>query len=190
MVMNKIVKTLVALIIVLGLAYFAYVSLLGGSGLIPSGDGSAKEGYSAVFLDNDQVYFGKVKSSGGVLVLTDIYYIRLNQPQPQQEGEEQIEPQLTLVKLGEQIHGPVDEMRINQDHVLFVERLKDESTVVRAIGEYQKTQQAGTAETPINQQPATQQPATPATETPATETPATTPATETPATTPSTNTAN
>ena len=165
MVMNKIIQLLVVLLVVAGLGYFALNNLGGGSGLIPSADKSAKEGYSAVFLDNDQVYFGKVNSSGNVLTLNDIYYIRLNQPQPQKEGEEQVDPQLTLIKLGEQIHGPVDEMKINKDHVLFVERLTDESTVVKAIGEYQKTQNNAPTETPINQEAAQ----------PAAETPAETP---------------
>ncbi len=162
--MNKIIQLLIVLVVIVGVGYAAFTSIGGGgSDLIPSSDKAAKEGYSAVFLDNDQVYFGKIATSGKVLILTDIFYIRLNDPQPQQEGEEAIEPQLTLVKLGEQIHGPVDEMRINKEHVLFVERLTDEATVVKAIAEYKDSQKNSSSETPIKTEPA-------AAETPAADT--------------------
>lgn len=44
---------------------------------------------------------------------------------------------LTLVKLGEEIHGPADEMKLNKDQILFVENLRDDSQVVAAIKRYQ-----------------------------------------------------
>jgi len=43
-----------------------------------------------------------------------------------------------LIKLGNEIHGPADSMIITKDHILFIEQLKDDSKVVRAIKEYQK----------------------------------------------------
>jgi hypothetical protein len=42
----------------------------------------------------------------------------------------------SLVKLGNEIHGPEDNMSVNLEHVLFVENLKPESKVVEAIREY------------------------------------------------------
>ena len=144
---------------VLVLVGWAVVKYSGGSsGLIPSSSDDAAKGYSAVFLSNDQVYFGKLSVSGDVVVLKDVYYIRLNEAQPQIDAnadQAAAQPQLSLVKLGDQIHGPSDEMRINKAQILFVERIKDESTVVRAITEDKDNRAAKTDETPLSTQDAT-----------------------------------
>ena len=80
--------------------------------------------YQAVFLTNDQIYFGRLKNvSSDYLVLYDVYYAKVNK-----DGAGQ------LVKLGEgEPHGPRGEMIINQDRVLFWENLKSDSPVVKAI---------------------------------------------------------
>lgn len=136
--MRRFTRVIVLLIIIAligGGAYYLFArNARQGSGLMPASSDAAGKGYVAVFLSNDQVYFGQLSTSDGALVLTDVYYIRLNQSSGTNSSSTSSEDaQLSLVKLGDQIHGPVDEMRINQDQVLFIERLKDESTVVRAI---------------------------------------------------------
>lgn len=80
--------------------------------------------YQAVFLTNDQIYFGYLKSiSSDYLILFDAYYVKVNESGT---GE--------LIKLGRiEPHAPRDEMIINQDHVLFWENLKPDSTVVQKI---------------------------------------------------------
>jgi flagellar basal body-associated protein FliL len=86
--------------------------------------------WQAVFLVNNQVYFGKiVKETKSTLVLRDIYYLR----ETPNMTEKETGPQWTLVKLGEEIHGPTDEIRINKAMVLFVETLKPNSQVVQTI---------------------------------------------------------
>lgn len=86
--------------------------------------------YQAVFLSNNQVYFGKLsRAKSDYPVLRDVYYLQVTQGlQPQSPNQ-----QLQLVKLGNEIHGPSDEMRINREHILFYENLKADSQVVRAI---------------------------------------------------------
>lgn len=80
--------------------------------------------YQAVFLTNDQIYFGRLKNvSSDYLVLSDVYYAKVND-----SGAGQ------LVKLGVgEPHGPKGEMIINQDQVLFWENLTFDSPVVKAI---------------------------------------------------------
>jgi len=80
--------------------------------------------YQAIFLTNDQIYFGNLKSaSSDYLILSDVYYVKIDQ-----SGAGQ------LVKLGlGEPHGPKDEMIINQDQVIFWENLKPDSTVVQKI---------------------------------------------------------
>lgn len=91
-----------------------------------------RKGWQGVFLTNGQVYFGRiVKEDSRTIVLKDIYYIQVQQLTPEEGKEPQ--SQLTLIKLGEELHGPTDEMRINRDHILFVEDLKPTSSVVQTI---------------------------------------------------------
>lgn len=100
--------------------------------------------YQALFLSNGQVYFGKViKNTKAEIILEDIYYLQVTRPlQQAQEGQEQANAQgeLSLVKLGGELHGPTDAMHINRDQVLFIEDLKDESNVTRAIAKYKSDQ--------------------------------------------------
>ncbi len=102
------------------------------------------EDWQAVFLTNGQVYFGRVEKQNKVeLVLKEIYYLQVTRPLQQTvEGEQQASPQgeLSLVKLGNELHGPTDAMVINRDHVLFVEDLKEDSNVVQAISNYKAGQ--------------------------------------------------
>lgn len=80
--------------------------------------------YQAVFLTNDQIYFGHLKNiNSDYLLLSDVHYIKINE-----DGAGQI------VKLGViEPHGPQDKMIINQDQVLYWENLKPSSQVVETI---------------------------------------------------------
>ena len=121
--------TLIVIIAVAGLLWW-------GIGVFVSTDRE----YKAVFLNNEQVYFGKISPSFSFsfLNLKDVYYLQVNeQLQPVGEGAQ---PQLVLVKLGaREIHNPQDEMLINRDHILFIEKLKPDSQVIAAIKEYKKS---------------------------------------------------
>jgi len=95
-------------------------------------------------LSNGQVYFGKIsKNNRSEIKLKEIYYLQVTQPlQQPEDGTTQTNQQgeLSLVKLGSELHGPTDEMTINRNHVLFVEDIKDDSNVVQAINNYKAGQ--------------------------------------------------
>ena len=92
--------------------------------------------YQAVFLDNGQTYFGKVSNKESIYVkLTEVYYLQFQQPLQNQDKDLK-QSDLTLVKLGSELHGPEDEMEILRDHILFIEDLAEDSKVVRAIVAY------------------------------------------------------
>lgn len=101
-------------------------------------------GYQAVFLTNGQVYFGKMSNVGGdFATLKDIYYLQVVQQEPlqgtqqgAQPSQAQQQPQISLVKLGNELHGPVDEMHISRTQILFYEDLKTDGNVVKAIDAY------------------------------------------------------
>ncbi len=91
--------------------------------------------WSAVFLTNGRTYFGKIeKENAKFITLDDVYYLQVQQAPPVTEGEEP-QSQLSLMSVGDEIHGPESFMRINKDHVLFIEQLKADSSIVTSIGQ-------------------------------------------------------
>jgi hypothetical protein len=100
----------------------------------------AEDNYQAVFLENGDVYFGKVTNPDQkFLTLTNIYYLELDRPLQKQTITklEAMQPKLKLIKLGNELHGPIDQMSINTDKILFIENLKFDSKVVEAITDYE-----------------------------------------------------
>lgn len=89
--------------------------------------------YYAVFVDNGQVYFGQLNDRDGDFYrLEDVFYLDSRQ-NPQDAAAA---AGLSLVKLGNEAHGPKDYMDLNRDHVLFIEEMKADSKVMQAIAEY------------------------------------------------------
>jgi hypothetical protein len=98
----------------------------------------------AVFIDNGQVYFGKINSvNSKFLDLRDIYYLNVNQQVQPNQDNKQPQNNITLVKLGCELHGPVDQMIINREHVTFWENLKDDGQVTKAVNEWVKQNPEG-----------------------------------------------
>lgn len=101
--------------------------------------------YQAVFLTSGQVYFGKLSAySSESVKLTDVYYLQTqaggseaNSENPQQASTEGVNVQ--LIKLGNEIHGPQDEMVVYKSQVLFYENLKPDSQVVKSIEQHKNS---------------------------------------------------
>lgn len=144
-------------LLVVTLAVVLFFSVPGSRGMMrgwmwnANGAGSAvqHDRYYGVFLSNGQVYFGKIaRLDDDFLRLTDIYYLQSNDAL-QGEGaaggtgdasaaEGAAASDLSLVKLGAELHGPEDTMNVNMEHVLYYELLKDDSQVVKAIRAYKQ----------------------------------------------------
>lgn len=100
------------------------------------------DSYQAVFLTNNQVYFGKLsRADSKYPVLKEVYYLQVTQALQPRGQEETPTQNVSLVKLGGELHGPEDEMVINRDHILFYEDLKPDSQVVQAIKQFKEGQQ-------------------------------------------------
>ncbi|MCD6471007.1 hypothetical protein J7K86_00530 [bacterium] len=120
----KIFIFTIAIVVIVGGAYFLYwkqnVKL------------AEKGRIQAVFLVNGQVYFGHiVKQTRNWIILRDVYYLQIQQLSTK-EGEKP-KSQPTLVKLGNELHKPTSEMKINRDQILFVENLKSDSPISETI---------------------------------------------------------
>lgn len=153
---SKMPWVILALVVLIVLGVLGYMFR---DKLSASKSSSALSGYQAVFLTNGQVYFGKISNpDSDYVTLKDIYYLQVNQ-QLQSAGSSSTQqsdqqPQLSLVKLGNELHGPVDSMQINRSQVLFFEDLKSDGKVAQAIEAYKKNGSTTTA--PASQAPATQ----------------------------------
>jgi len=141
---NKLLPLVVvaAIVLVIGGGYYFFFRGKGVS--IDSGE------YHAVFLTNDQVYFGKIaKSTSDEVVLEDVFYLLIRQPgqvQPQDPestpGAQPQQPRYELRHLGDgEAHGPMDEMSINRDQILFIEPLREDGMVVQGIQRYKEQKQ-------------------------------------------------
>lgn len=99
--------------------------------------------YQALFLTNGQVYFGHLKNPDGAYVkLTDIYYLQVQQavqPKDNKATTDASNQQVSLAKLGNELHGPEDVMYVNRDQVLFWENLKGDGKVTQAIKDFQSS---------------------------------------------------
>lgn len=95
--------------------------------------------YQAVFLANGQVYFGKLHPfNATAMKMTDVYYLQATEddaaadpenPQQTSSASKNVE----LIKLGDEIHGPEDEMIILLNQVTFYENLKPNSKIAESI---------------------------------------------------------
>lgn len=114
--------------------------------------------YQAVFLNNGQVYFGKLSTlNDKYVVITKVFYIENNASTTSQTPQT-ASNNYTLRKLGTtELHAPEDKMIINKTQVTFWENLKDTSQVVTKINEYYKNP-TGASTTPSTTTPSTKNP--------------------------------
>lgn len=96
----------------------------------------------AVFLNNGQVYFGKIGDlNKDYLSMTDIYYLRVNQQV--QPGQQANQNDVSLAKLGCELHGPEDRMVVNRAQVVFWENLKTDGQVADAVKKFKEANPEG-----------------------------------------------
>ncbi len=90
--------------------------------------------YQAVFMDNGQVFFGKMERAGSPYpLLREVYYIG------RQASPDGKEVKNILIKRGNEWHAP-EYMYINSSHIVVVEPVAANSRVAQLIKEA-KTQQ-------------------------------------------------
>ena len=113
------------------------------------------------FLDSqdNQVYFGDLQVlNEDMYILTNIYYVRVETPIQPEGIDQQAQPNISLAKLGNELHGPLDVMYIRRDKVLYWENLKDDGQVATAITRFEEDRDSG-ASTQTQQQTPTTTPA-------------------------------
>lgn len=91
----------------------------------------------AVFLNTGQVYFGNIKTlNSKYFVVTNIYYLQTASGSTSTTATSSTN--VSLVKLGCELHEPYDQMVINRDQVTFWENLQDNGQVATAVQSFEK----------------------------------------------------
>ena len=97
--------------------------------------------WTGVFLTNGQAYFGHYYDGpGDHAKLYEVYYVLATQLQSQ-DPKVAPQTQLSLQRLGGEIHGPEQWMRISKQQILFTEDLRGDSPVVQSIRSLKSGQQ-------------------------------------------------
>lgn len=136
---GKLQRAVSVLVVFLAALLIGAVAIfIATNGPKPEGDYVDGNKYQAVFLNGGQVYFGKIKTlNSEYLTVDNIYYLRVNeQVQPDGDAANQPQQDISLAKLGCELHGPEDRMVINREQVTFWENLKDDGQVAKAIAQF------------------------------------------------------
>ncbi len=137
--LKKVLKKFMMLVILAAVILFGFLGKDIFSGAFnPDSNQAKNEIYSAVFLTNGQVYFGKlIDNNEKDIVLNDVYYVQISQNATKEEIANSLnQNRFNLIKLGNELHGPTNELFINRSQVVFYEYLRDDSKVVEAIKNY------------------------------------------------------
>jgi hypothetical protein len=127
-----VVMLLLAAVLLLSIAaLFAFVQGKNESSYIDN------KKLQAVFLDNGETYFGRIRSLNENYMRIDSVFYSLygGQVQPDEHPDQE---GISVFKLGCERHNPTDQMVINRDRVRYWENLHDDSPVVTAIAKYIK----------------------------------------------------
>ncbi len=84
--------------------------------------------YQAVYLDNGQVFFGKISETGSPFpLLREVFFVQA------QVDREKKESKNLLIRRGSEAHGP-DFMRLNLRHIVVIEPVAPDSRVAQLTG--------------------------------------------------------
>ena len=98
-----------------------------------------KSSWYSIKLMNGEFYYGQIKNTGDdPIVLENVYYNydQVNSDQDK-NNEKQESGNLRLVKRGKETHGPDGSMSIVRTQVVYMEPLREDSKVLKAILDYE-----------------------------------------------------
>lgn len=85
--------------------------------------------YQAVYLDNGQVFFGKISETGSPFpLLREVFFVQTQMDREKKESKN------LLIRRGSEAHGP-DFMRLHLRHIVVIEPVAPDSRVAQLIRE-------------------------------------------------------
>jgi hypothetical protein len=119
------------LILILGILVVFLLAILF---FVLTGENSkSSDKFTAVFMESGQVYFGKVeKEDSNYISIKQVYYLQFSDNIAGSDLNSS-DNNFTLIKRGNELHGPEDVMKINKDYIIFTEDLRSDSKVLGVI---------------------------------------------------------
>lgn len=127
---KKWLLPVLVLLVLLSAGFVGWKMVAGAS------DAPMTDRYQAVFLNTGQIYFGHLKNIDRDYVTLDQAYYTKGSELPADATEEQKQAtanNVSLVKVGDEVYGPENTMKIRADQVLFWQDLQSDSKVAKAI---------------------------------------------------------
>lgn len=129
--MLKVLIVLVAIAVVLGSVWWFLLRNIG----IPSYINTSE--YQVACLQSGECYFGKVTAvTNDVIIIRDVFYVQKSTTATATTTTDASNNNLELIKLGNEVHGPEDQMVLTRSSVLYVENLKPSGKVTQTIQTY------------------------------------------------------
>ena len=95
-----------------------------------------KNSYQAVFLNNGQLYFGKITEiTNEYIIMEKPHFLQLAQESEDLEVQE-VQPEMKLISIKDEFHKPKDFVLIEKSAVIFIEELRDVSQIADAIANF------------------------------------------------------
>ena len=137
---NTIYKQVIFVLFVIIIAFGFYLFNSKNKEIEAVKSESNKNSWYSVKLINNEFYYGQIKdTSADPIVLENVYY-NYDQINSEQDGngEKPESGNLRLVKRGKETHGPDGSMSIVRTQVVYMEALREDSKVLKAILDYEK----------------------------------------------------
>jgi len=133
----KKVTVILSLVLVVTLAYFLFFKKEVSVDNCDFTESS--NGWYGITLVNKEEYYGQIqadKACSDPVVIKNVYYNydQLNKETNTETGETK---NLRLVKRGQETHGPDGTLSLTRSQILFIEPLKENSNVLKAILDYE-----------------------------------------------------
>ncbi len=98
-----------------------------------AGPKPASDRYQAVFLDNGQVFFGKLKNTTGTYLTLENAYYTTKTSTSEGDDKKTDSSNVSISKVGNEVYGPDDTVQVRAEQVLFWQNLKADSKVAEVI---------------------------------------------------------
>ncbi|OGF27841.1 hypothetical protein A2331_07095 [Candidatus Falkowbacteria bacterium RIFOXYB2_FULL_34_18] len=136
---DNIYKKISLILFILLIGLFAYFLFLTDKNKRNTAEEIIVPAWYAVKLVTGEIYYGEIGDTGADPVVVEKVYYDYDQLNGKDvSGGEGETGNLRLVKRGKETHGPEGTMNIVRSQVLFMEPLKEESKVLKAILNYEK----------------------------------------------------
>ncbi|MCK4539717.1 hypothetical protein KAU09_01015 [Candidatus Parcubacteria bacterium] len=137
---NTVYKQIIFILLIIIIAFGFYLFINKNKEVEPVKNESNKNFWYSIKLINGEFYYGQIKNTGADPVVLENVYYNYDQINSEQNGsgEKKESGNLRLVKRGKETHGPDGSMSIVRTQVVYMEPLREDSKVLKAILDYEK----------------------------------------------------